>query len=147
MQKKQQKQLSKSVFTENIRPMTGLQFDLLDSHDERLKKKAAFEDQLSLPVAPLQEKLNDDDVALTERELEIMQLVLTGASIPDIAMKIFLSIAGVKWRLSSVYYKFNVRNRLQLIKKCSLTGLQFRTSSGVKHSFHSNLNMRAHDDK
>mgnify|MGYP003349231307 FL=1 len=126
--------------------MTGLQFDLLDSPDERLRKKEAFENQLTLPVAPLQEKLNADEITLTDRELEIMQLVLTGVAIPEIAIKIFLSIAGVKWRLSSVYSKFEVRNRLQLIKKCSLNGLQFRTTSGVKHTFHTNLNMRAHDD-
>lgn len=127
--------------------MTGLQYDLLDSNDERLKKTVAFDNQLLLPVDPLQVKLEDKDVILTDRELEIMQLVLTGVSIPDIAMKIFLSIAGVKWRLSSVYSKFTVRNRLQLIKKCSTVGLQFRTSSGVSHTFNTKLNLRAHNEK
>ena len=63
------------LFAENIRLMTGLQFDLLDSPDERLRKKEAFENQLTLPVAPLQEKLNADEITLTDRELEIMQQI------------------------------------------------------------------------
>lgn len=130
-----------------LRRMNGLQFDLLDSQDERQKKIVEHESQLLLPVDPLQKKLETEETVLTDRELEIMQLVLTGVSIPDIAMKIFLSTAGVKWRLSSVYYKFDVRNRLQLIKKCSTTGLQFRTSSGVQHTFHNKLNLRAHDEQ
>lgn len=128
--------------------MSGHQHDLFDSPNERLAKaKAHDENQLLLPVDPLQEKLSDGEIVLTDCELQIMELVLTGSSIPEIAFKIYRSIAGVKWRLSSVYAKFNVRNRLQLIKKCSTDGLQFRTSSGVKHSFHNKLNMRAHDEK
>jgi DNA-binding CsgD family transcriptional regulator len=139
--------LKRGIFARTIRPMNAIQFDFTDSPDERLKKVEASENQLLLPVDPLQDQLNADDIVLTERELAIMQLVLTGVEIPQIAMKIFLSIAGVKWRLSGVYSKFNVRNRLQLIKKCSTTGLQFRTVSGVKHTFHNNLNLRAHDEK
>ena len=126
--------------------MTGFQFDMTETHDEQLKKIKEHDAQLTLPVDPLQKKFENENVVLTERELEIMQLVLTGSAIHEIAMKIFLSVAGVKWRLSSVYSKFDVKNRLQLIKKCSQAGLQFRTASGVQHTFHNKLNLRAHDD-
>lgn len=128
--------------------MTGKQFDFLDTPDERAKKISAIDEkQLVLPVDPLQDQLNAAEIILTENELEIMQLVLTGVEIPAIAMTIRLSIAGIKWRLSSVYQKFQVRNRLQLIKKASSTGLQFRTKSGVQHTFHNQLRLRKQDEK
>ena len=128
--------------------MSGHQVDLFETESERLAKAKKYdENQISLPVDPLQEKYANGEIVLTDCEFEIMQLILTGASIPQISIKIFRSIAGVKWRLSSVYYKFSVRNRLQLINKASVDGLQFRTSSGVKHTFHNKLNMRAHDEK
>lgn len=128
--------------------MTGNQFDFLDTPDERAKKLSKTDErQLLLPVDPLQDQLNAAEITLTDNEFEIMQLVLTGVEIPAIALTIRLSIAGIKWRLSSVYQKFQVRNRLQLIKKASGAGLQFRTKSGVQHNFHNQVRLRKHDEK
>jgi DNA-binding NarL/FixJ family response regulator len=121
------------------------QFDLLSTKEENEEKAKAFD--LSLPVSPLQYKHVDTEPQLSEREFEIMDMTLKGLEIPDISLKIFISIAGVKYRLSNIYHKFGVKNRLQLINKAAKQGLQFRTQSGIKQTFHINLNMQNHDAK
>lgn len=52
---------------------------------------------------------------LTPRELEVLELVLQGLSTGEIAERIFLSHQGVKAHLTSLFRKFNVKNRSQLI--------------------------------
>jgi len=120
-----------------------LQFDLLDTDETKLKKIADQDIQMTmLPVDPMQEKYALDRIVLSDREFEILHLVLSGFSILEIAYKIHLSIAGIKFRLSSIYWKFDVKNRLQLIKKSANEGLQFYSSNNIKHSFSNKLNMR-----
>lgn len=122
----------------------GFQFGLLDTKEENEKRYDAFKQGSLLPVSPLQEKYSETPT-LTQNEFEIMDMTLKGYEINEIALKIHLSISGVKWRLSNVYAKFGVKNRLQLIKKSAKEGLQFLTSAGIKHTFHNNLDMRAHE--
>jgi DNA-binding NarL/FixJ family response regulator len=126
------------------KPSTWLQHEIFDSSDIRKQKEAAFEEQLSmLPVDPAQNKYNLDRVILTSREFEIMQMVLTGHSIMQIARKIFLSIPGIKFRLSSIYWKFGVTNRLELIKKSCTDSLQFYVEdSPIKQVFHNRLDFK-----
>ena len=52
---------------------------------------------------------------LTTRETEVLSLVMEGLSTSEIADKIFLSHQGVKAHLTTLFRKFNVRNRPQLI--------------------------------
>ncbi len=52
---------------------------------------------------------------LTPRELEVLELVLQGLSTGEIAERIFLSHQGVKAHLTTLFRKFNVKNRSQLI--------------------------------
>jgi DNA-binding NarL/FixJ family response regulator len=52
---------------------------------------------------------------LTTRELEVLELVLQGLSTREIAERIFLSHQGVKAHLTTLFRKFNVKNRSQLI--------------------------------
>lgn len=52
---------------------------------------------------------------LTPRELEVLELVLKGLSTGEIAERIFLSHQGVKAHLTTLFRKFNVKNRSQLI--------------------------------
>lgn len=122
------------------------QFDLLKSKEENLKRAELF-DSNALPTNVMQEKLATENPELTDREFSIMQMVLSGLSIEDIAIKIYLSRAGVKWRLSSVYHKFGVANRLELIKKSAKEGLQFISETGVKHVFHNKIDLRAFEEK
>jgi DNA-binding NarL/FixJ family response regulator len=118
------------------------QFDLLSTIDENNRNAELFDK--NLPVSPLQYKIADEEPFLTDREFEIMDMTLKGLEIYNIAMKVCLSVAGVKYRLSNVYQKFGVQNRLQLINKASKVGLQFRRPSGVKQTFHIKLDTRDH---
>lgn len=125
--------------------MSAFQFGLLDTKETNEQALKKHEDQLSfLPVNPLQEKYATDTPILTSREFEIMHMVLSGLEITEIASKIRLSVAGIKWRLTQVYWKFSVENRLQLIEKSSTTGLQFMSEDFIKHTFHNKINLQAH---
>jgi len=52
---------------------------------------------------------------LTPREVEVLELVLEGLSTGEIAERIFLSNQGVKAHLTTLFRKFKVKNRSQLI--------------------------------
>jgi DNA-binding CsgD family transcriptional regulator len=55
------------------------------------------------------------DCNITERELEIIKLVLEGQSNKDIADKLFISVNTVKNHIYSVYRKIGIKNRYELI--------------------------------
>lgn len=123
----------------------GFQFGLLDSKEENEKRLKAFDEQLAfLPVSNLQERF-EGTPSLSELEFEIMHMTLAGIEIVEISKKIFRTIACVKWRLSHVYWKFGVENRLQLINKAASEGLHFiNEKSGIKHSFSINIDLQGH---
>jgi LuxR family maltose regulon positive regulatory protein len=54
---------------------------------------------------------------LSERELELLQLMATGMSNRDIADKLFLTVGTVKWHLNNIYSKLDVRNRTQAVAR------------------------------
>jgi DNA-binding NarL/FixJ family response regulator len=121
-----------------------LQFDLLDSDEQRKKRISDHDNQLSLlPVSNTQERYVGIP-ELSSYELQIMQLTLSGVQIHEIAQKIFRTEYCVKWRLTNVYWKFNVKNRLQLINKAVKTGLHFVSDAGIPHSFSIGVDMQGH---
>jgi LuxR family maltose regulon positive regulatory protein len=77
-----------------------------------LKLLAAFEPSPppSSPAAGLLEPLSD-------RELELLQLMATGLSNQDIANKLFLTVGTVKWHLNNIYSKLDVRSRTQAVAR------------------------------
>ena len=135
--------------------MIPYQPDLLKTKEENDLAFKIYNEQLSLlPVNQLQEKLNIETPTLSEREFEIMHMVLTGVEIESISLKIHLTQAGIKWRLTQIYNKFGVENRLQLIEKSSVAGLQFfitrydketKENYVTKHTFHNKVNLAAHE--
>ena len=54
---------------------------------------------------------------LTQREEEIMELLIEGQSNPEISKKLFISVHTVKAHIESIYYKLNVSNRVQAAVK------------------------------
>ena len=79
----------------------------------------------------LTEKDNDDSTAdkgpdkpsLTERETEILRLIASGMTSPQMADKIFLSIATIKWYRKRLLEKFDAVNTAELISKAKEKGL------------------------
>ncbi len=63
----------------------------------------------------IQDRVRNLDERLTVREAEVLELIMQGLSTGEIAECIFLSNQGVKAHLTTLFRKFNVKNRSQLI--------------------------------
>lgn len=70
---------------------------------------------LVLPTTPAADPLRKED--FSERELEILKLVASGLGNRDLAARLFLSEATVKWHLHNVYVKLNVSNRSSAVAR------------------------------
>jgi DNA-binding CsgD family transcriptional regulator len=60
-----------------------------------------------------QQRTGDLVDLLTNRELEILALVVRGATNGDIGERLGLTVHAVKWHLASVYRKLGVSNRTE----------------------------------
>jgi LuxR family maltose regulon positive regulatory protein len=60
---------------------------------------------------------------LSERELEILQLLAEGLTNPEIATRLFLSLNTVKVHARNIYGKLNVHNRTQAVARSQELGL------------------------
>lgn len=54
---------------------------------------------------------------LTQREYEVMTLLLRGASNKLIGQALFISIKTVEFHVSNIFQKLGVRNRMELINR------------------------------
>ncbi len=64
-----------------------------------------------------------DAVGLSEREIEVLHLVATGATNKEIAGRLYLSPHTVKEHTSAIYRKLEVRNRAEAVKSAQALGL------------------------
>ena len=60
---------------------------------------------------------------LTNRELDVLNLLAQRLSNKEIADKLFISATTVKGHLQNIYGKLNVRNRLEAVKKAHNLGI------------------------
>jgi len=60
---------------------------------------------------------------LTEREVEVLSLVIEGRSSKEVAQTLFLSKRTVDFHLARIYEKLNVSNRIQAIRRAVELGL------------------------
>ena len=60
---------------------------------------------------------------LSDRELEILQLIATGLSNRELAEQLVVTVGTVKWHLNNIYSKLNVRSRTQAVAKARELGL------------------------
>ncbi|NUM77398.1 hypothetical protein HUU40_23815 [candidate division KSB1 bacterium] len=54
---------------------------------------------------------------LSERELEVLKLIASGLSNPEIARKLFVATSTVKRHINNIYAKLDVHNRTQAVAK------------------------------
>jgi DNA-binding NarL/FixJ family response regulator len=64
-----------------------------------------------------------EDVGLTRRELEILQIVAEGYSNAELAKMLWVTEQTVKFHLSNIYRKLNVANRTEASRWAQLHGL------------------------
>src|SRR5262249_13414210 len=81
--------------------------------------RAAIPDQQRGPAQPLPEPL-------TERELDILKLMIDGLSNQEIARKLFLTVGTVKWYVNQIYTKLDVHSRHQAVERAQRLNLLAR---------------------
>jgi DNA-binding NarL/FixJ family response regulator len=73
-----------------------------------------------LAAALLREATSPEHMAaasVSAREVEVLQLIAEGASPPEVATKLYISVKTVKNHLSSIYEKLDARDRTQAVLK------------------------------
>jgi NarL family two-component system response regulator LiaR len=71
-------------------------------------------------------KLNEETLnalGLSKRELEVLELMATGLSNQEIAMKLFVSLNTIKTHTSKVFEKLDVQRRTQAVEKAKRLSL------------------------
>jgi DNA-binding NarL/FixJ family response regulator len=74
------------------------------------------------PAPPLSYR-DDERPAITRREEELLRMMATGASIPEAARRLYISVKTVKNHLSSIYQKLDCHDRAQAVLKALRMGL------------------------
>jgi LuxR family maltose regulon positive regulatory protein len=89
--------------------------------NERPEDLVSYSKEGQVPVF----KVDDDFMIeeLTEREIEVLQLVESVYSNRDIAHELLISVGTVKRHLHNIYIKLNVGNRREAIEKARTFGL------------------------
>lgn len=64
-------------------------------------------------------KMLENETELTQREIEILQLIIKGHSNNEIAGMLFLSLGTIKTYIYNIYQKMGVKNRIAAISKSS----------------------------
>lgn len=64
-----------------------------------------------------------ENLAISKRELEVLQLMADGLSNQEIAEKLFVSLNTVKTHSSKVYEKLEVKRRTQAVEKAKKHGI------------------------
>ena len=67
--------------------------------------------------------LHPDDVKLTDRECEVLTLVLEGRSSQEVATILVCSKRTIDFHLARIYNKLDVTNRVQAMRKAAHLGL------------------------
>jgi two-component system response regulator DesR len=90
--------------------------DLVDAVREVAEGKPVFDVSLALAA------LRAGDNPLTERECEVLRLIGTGATAPEVAATLCLSAGTVRNYLSRILSKTGARSRIEAIRKAQDAG-------------------------
>jgi LuxR family maltose regulon positive regulatory protein len=87
----------------------------IETKDDGLKTKAADSSSVLRPASLIE--------PLSERELEVLQLIAEGLSNHEIAQRLFISPSTVKVHTRNIYGKLSVNSRTQAVAKASVLGI------------------------
>lgn len=111
------------VFIKEGRPMVQLLIDSIerlrqtpDSGDDHLDLMIFLEKLLTLLLKRRSSSSTSISI-LTKRELEILGLLATGKTAPDIANILFLSTATIRTHIHNLYHKLGIHNRAEAFEK------------------------------
>jgi two-component system nitrate/nitrite response regulator NarL len=74
-------------------------------------------------VSEIRLRKQDDRPALTQREQEILKLIATGKSLPEIAKDLYLGVTTVKTHVQHLYEKLGVSDRAAAVASAMRRGL------------------------
>ncbi len=122
------------IFVDEDPSMAGLlyqiaaqidQFAPLISQDYVQDLLAAFPEVESQAAQPpqIQPHPNAWIEPLTEREIDVLRLIVAGLKNQEIAARLYLSLNTVKAHTRSIYSKLNVNSRTQAVAKAGKPGL------------------------
>lgn len=77
--------------------------------DQTNKQQECRQEQLTFVCETLKTKYD-----ITDRELEIIQLIWTGKTNKEIADSLFISLSTIKYHINSIFVKLNIRSRSQI---------------------------------
>jgi LuxR family transcriptional regulator, maltose regulon positive regulatory protein len=86
---------------------------------------AAIIAEFSIPVEahPTSPRQNEFKTLLTERELEVLELLAERLSIQEISTRLFISTSTVQQHTHHIYRKLNVANKRQAVASAELLGI------------------------
>lgn len=112
-----------------IEPLLRLAESIGSNVDYANRILAALEDEISI-VAGENRKLPGIQTQtpglvepLTGREIELLRLIAAGLSNQQIAQSLFISLPTVKWHISNILSKLDVRSRTQAVAQARVRGL------------------------
>jgi ATP/maltotriose-dependent transcriptional regulator MalT len=101
--------------------------DLPESRDTLTSLTAALQTELAVPAGESLSRpnLNNQPLAepLTDREIEVLQLLAGGRSNPEIAEALVVTVGTVKSHTSHIFRKLDVSNRTQAVLRARELGL------------------------
>ena len=116
------------VFVDEGPPMAGLLYEALNrgiAPDYVRRLLAAFPVDEPMRVDLKRTEADQSELVepLSERELEVLQLIAEGLTNQEIATRLFLSLNTVKTHTRNIYGKLNVHRRTQAIARSKELGL------------------------
>lgn len=87
-------------------------------------------------VVEKRERVQQMIEALSERELEVLQLLATGITNHEIARQLFVSVSTIKTHINNIYTKLGVHTRLQAVKKAREQGILYDTATLQEQTLH-----------
>jgi LuxR family maltose regulon positive regulatory protein len=94
--------------------------DFADEGQYERQRPAKNEEKDAHPVSLIAQPLVDP---LSERELEVLELLAKGLSTPKIAERLYISAGTAKWHTINIYRKLDVHSRLQAVIRAQELGL------------------------
>jgi LuxR family maltose regulon positive regulatory protein len=116
------------IFVDEGPPMARLLYEALSRGivpDYARRLLAAFPAAEPEQAVPLGTQAPESDLIepLSERELEVLQLIAEGLTNPEIASRLFLALNTVKTHSSNIYSKLGVHSRTQAVARARALGL------------------------
>ncbi len=115
------------IFVDEGPPMAKLLYEALSreiAQDYVQKLLAAYPEAEPDKLAESQSEASDAEwiEPLSDRELEVLQLLAEGLSRPEIANKLILSLNTIKTHTRNIYSKLGVNNQMQAVSKARALG-------------------------